>query len=147
MSNINEFTKKEFTFILNNDTIKKKEGIYLKLIEYPKCSTCKKAKDWLLKNNITFIEQNIKENPPTKEELKYYQTLTEKPLNKFFNTTGLKYKELNLKDKIKDMSEEEKLTLLSQNGMLIKRPLLIGDNFLLIGFNEKEYEKFIKKEG
>lgn len=117
----------------------------MKLIEYPKCSTCKKARDWLTNNNIPFISQNIKEHPPTKEELKQYLNLTTKPINKFFNTSGLKYKELNLKDKIYFLSEEEKLDLLSQDGMLIKRPLLVGNDFIIIGFKEKEYEEYLKE--
>ncbi len=119
----------------------------MKLIEYPKCSTCKKARDWLVQNNISFTSQNIKETPPTKEELKQYLNLTEKPINKFFNTSGLKYKELNLKDKINTLSEDEKITLLSQDGMLIKRPLLVGENFVLIGFKKEEYKNILKKEG
>ena len=119
----------------------------MKLIEYPKCSTCKKAKQWLIENNISFEEQNIKENPPTAEDLKYYLSLTDKPINKFFNTSGLKYKELNLKEKLNNLSEEEKINLLSQDGMLIKRPLLIGDEFILIGFKEVEYQDKLKKEG
>lgn len=117
----------------------------MKLIEYPKCSTCKKARDWLTNNNISFISQNIKEHPPTKEELKQYLNLTTKPINKFFNTSGLKYKELNLKDKIYSLSEGEKLDLLSQDGMLIKRPLLVEDDFIIIGFKEKEYEEYLKE--
>ncbi len=119
----------------------------MKLIEYPKCSTCKKAEYYLNKNNIEYRTQNIKENPPSIEELKYYLTLTDKTINQLFNTSGLIYKELNLKDKLKDLSEDEKLTLLSENGMLIKRPLLIGEDFLIIGFNQKEYDNVIKKEG
>lgn len=119
----------------------------MKLIQYPKCSTCKKAVLWLQEHQIAFESQDIKENPPTKEELKYYLTLTDKPINKFFNTSGLKYKELNLKEKINTLSEEEKLTLLSQDGMLIKRPLLVGEHFILLGFKQEEYEKYLKKEG
>lgn len=119
----------------------------MKLIEYSKCSTCKKAKKWLLDNNISFTIQDIKTNPPTIEELKHYLTLTDKPIDKFFNTSGLKYKELKLKDKIKILSEEEKLKLLSQDGMLIKRPLLVGEKFIMIGFKEAEYQSILKKEG
>lgn len=119
----------------------------MKLIEYPKCSTCKKAREYLSKNHIEFITQNIKENPLSVEELKHYLTLTDKPINKLFNTSGLIYKELNLKDKLKELSEDEKLTLLSENGMLIKRPLLIGEDFMIIGFHQEEYDNIIKKEG
>lgn len=119
----------------------------IKLIYYPKCSTCKKAVSWLQDHHVDFLTQDIKENPPSKEELKHYLTLTDKSINKFFNTSGLKYKELNLKEKITTLSEEEKITLLSQDGMLIKRPLLVGDDFILIGFKQEEYEEYLKKEG
>ena len=123
------------------------KGVSMKLIQYSKCSTCKKAVSWLKKNNIEFTTQDIKEQPPTKEELKYYLTLTDKPINNFFNTSGLKYKELNLKNKIDSLTEAEKITFLSNDGMLIKRPLLVSEDFILIGFKEKEYEKYLKKEG
>lgn len=118
----------------------------VKFIHYPNCSTCKKAKQWLMEHNISFTEQNIKENPPTLEELKHYSTLTDKPLNKFFNTSGLKYKELNLKDKMPTLSDEEKLELLSSDGMLIKRPLLVGDDFILIGFRPQEWEQTLRRK-
>ncbi|MEE3343465.1 MAG: Spx/MgsR family RNA polymerase-binding regulatory protein [Bacilli bacterium] len=111
-------------------------------IEYPKCSTCKKAKKYLINHNIDFLTRDITKDIPTKEELKKYLSLTEhKNINKFFNTSGMKYRELNLKDKLSKMTEEEKIDLLSKDGMLIKRPLLILDNSILIGYKEKEYQK------
>ena len=97
-------------------------------LEYPKCSTCKKAKKWLEENNISFNDRNIAEQNPTKEELKEWHKKSGLPLKRFFNTSGLVYKELALKDKLKDMSEEEQYTILSTNGMLVKRPLIITEN-------------------
>lgn len=113
-------------------------------IEYPKCSTCKKAKKWLLDNNIDFEDRNIIENTPTEEELRKWITESKKDIKKFFNTSGLKYKELKLKEKLPIMSEEEKIKLLSSDGMLIKRPLLVSDNIILTGFKIEEWEKNIK---
>ena len=110
-------------------------------LEYPKCSTCKKAKKWLEQNNITFEDRNIAEQNPTKEELKVWHQKSGMPLKKFFNTSGLVYKELALKDKLKDMTEEEQYAILSTNGMLVKRPLIITENSILIGFKEAEWEK------
>ncbi len=110
-------------------------------LEYPKCSTCKKAKKWLEENNISFNDRNIAEQNPTKEELKEWHKKSGLPLKRFFNTSGLVYKELALKDKLKDMSEEEQYTILSTNGMLVKRPLIITENSILIGFKETEWEK------
>lgn len=113
-------------------------------IEYQKCSTCKKAKKWLLDNNIDFEDRNIIENTPTEEELRKWITESKKDIKKFFNTSGLKYKELKLKEKLPIMSEEEKIKLLSSDGMLIKRPLLVSDNIILTGFKIEEWEKNIK---
>lgn len=113
-------------------------------IEYPKCSTCKKAKKWLVDNNIEFKDRNIVENTPTEKELKKWITDSKKDIKKFFNTSGLKYKELNLKEKLPNMTDNEKLKLLSSDGMLIKRPLLITDNKILAGFREKEWEDIFK---
>ena len=96
-------------------------------IEYPKCSTCKKAKKWLEKNNIEFIDRNIVEETPTVEELIEWIQKSGKELKKWFNTSGLKYKELNLKDKLVTMSDKEKIELLASDGMLIKRPVLVSD--------------------
>ena len=113
-------------------------------IEYPKCSTCKKAKKWLVDNNIEFKDRNIVENTPTEKELKKWITESKKEIKKFFNASGLKYKELNLKEKLPNMTDNEKIKLLSSDGMLIKRPLLIMDNKILAGFREKEWEDVFK---
>lgn len=117
--------------------------IFMEFIYYPKCSTCIKAKKYIeeLGLNVTF--RDIKENNPTKEELTTFYQKSNLPLKKFFNTSGLLYKEMNLKDKLKDMNEDEMLTLLSTNGMLVKRPLLIGDDFVLVGFKKEEVEKLV----
>ncbi len=111
----------------------------LNFICYPKCTTCQKAKGWLEKNNITFEERSIKEENPTLEELSLWYGISGQPLKRFFNTSGLLYKSLGLKDKLPGMSEQEMLSLLASDGMLVKRPLLIGDSFVLIGFKEKEW--------
>ena len=110
-------------------------------LEYPKCTTCKKAKAWLESNGVAFDDRHIVEENPTAEELKAWWEKSGLPLKKFFNTSGLLYKELQLKDKLPDMSEEEQIELLSTNGMLVKRPLVIGDDFVLVGFKEAEWEK------
>ena len=110
-------------------------------LEYPKCTTCKKAKAWLESNGIAFDDRHIVEANPTAEELKAWWQMSGLPLKKFFNTSGLLYKELKLKDKIPTMTEEEQIELLSTNGMLVKRPLIIGDDFVLVGFKEAEWEK------
>ena len=109
-------------------------------IEYPKCSTCQKAKKWLINNNVEFEDRNIVENTPTEKELKKWITESKKDIKKFFNTSGIKYKELNLKEKLPNMTDDEKIKLLSSDGMLIKRPLVITDNTILTGFREKEWE-------
>lgn len=110
-------------------------------LEYPKCTTCKKAKAWLEGNSVAFDDRHIVENNPTAEELKAWWEKSGLPLKKFFNTSGLLYKELKLKDKISTMTEEEQIELLSTNGMLVKRPLIIGEDFVLVGFKEAEWEK------
>lgn len=113
------------------------------LIEYPKCSTCQKAKKWLEANHITFEERHIVEQRPTEEELKEWIKQSGYPVKRFFNTSGMKYKELNLKEKLTEMSEEEQIRLLATDGMLVKRPLIIGEQ-ILVGFREKEWtEKLI----
>ena len=112
-------------------------------IEYPKCSTCRKAKKWLLDNNIEFTDRNIVEDTPTREELKKWIEESKKDIKNFFNTSGLKYKELNLKEKLINMTDEEKIKLLSSDGMLIKRPLVITENKILIGFKEGEWKEKI----
>lgn len=110
-------------------------------LEYPKCTTCKKAKKWLVDRNITFDDRNIKEENPSKEELQEWYKISGQPLKKFFNTSGMIYRDLGLKDKLQSMSEEEQLELLASDGMLVKRPLAIGEDFVLIGFKEKEWEE------
>ena len=112
-------------------------------IEYPKCSTCKKAKKFLEDNNITYNDRNIKEDNPSKKELKDFINKSNKDINKFFNTSGMLYRENDLKNKIKTMSFEEKIELLSTDGMLVKRPILVTDKKVLIGFNEEEWKKNI----
>ncbi len=108
-------------------------------IEYPKCSTCKKAKKWLEDKGIAFEDRHIVENNPTAEELREWIKKSGLDIKRFFNTSGMKYRDLGLKDKLADMEEEEKLTLLSSDGMLVKRPLVVGDNVVLVGFKEKEW--------
>lgn len=110
-------------------------------LEYPKCTTCKKAKAWLEANSVAFTDRHIVENNPTAEELKAWWEKSGLPLKKFFNTSGLLYKELQLKDKIPTMTEEEQIELLSTNGMLVKRPLIIGEDFVLVGFKEAEWDR------
>ena len=110
-------------------------------IEYPKCSTCKKAKKFLDENNIKYIDRHILEETPNVEELSKWIKRSNLDINKFFNTSGMKYRELNIKEKIKDMSEDEIYELLASDGMLIKRPLFISDTLILKGFKEKEWEQ------
>ena len=110
-------------------------------LEYPKCTTCKKAKAWLEQNRISFVDRHIVEDNPAAEELKIWWQKSGLPLRRFFNTSGLLYKEMQLKDKLQGMSEEEMLTLLATNGMLVKRPLIIGSDFVLVGFKEAEWER------
>lgn len=113
-------------------------------LEYPKCSTCKKAKNWLESNGVEFEDRHVVENNPTADELKAWYEKSGFPLKKFFNTSGLKYKELGLKDKLPDMTEEEQINLLATDGMLVKRPLVIGDDFVLIGFKEAQWAEKLK---
>lgn len=110
-------------------------------IEYPKCSTCKNAKKWLNENNISYLDRHILEKTPTPEELTTWIKMSGLEIKKFFNTSGLKYKELGLKDKLATMSEADKIQLLSSDGMLIKRPLVIGEDFVLIGFKENAWKE------
>lgn len=109
-------------------------------IEYPKCSTCKKAKKWLEENGVEFIDRNIVTQTPTVEELEKWIEKSGQDIKKWFNTSGLKYKEMNLKDKLESMSEKEKIELLASDGMLIKRPLLVSDKWILIGFKEEVWK-------
>ena len=117
----------------------------LKFICYPKCTTCRKAKKWLDDNKIRYELRDIKIDNPTFEELTAWYRLSKLPLRKFFNTSGLLYKSLDLKNKLPSMTEEGMLSLLAKDGMLVKRPLLIGDDFVIVGFKEQEWaENFIK---
>ena len=110
-------------------------------LEYPPCSTCKKAKQWLDIHGVSYTARHIKEENPTYEELKHWYTISGMPLKKFFNTSGLLYKALELKDRLPSMSEEEQLRLLATDGMLVKRPLVVTDNgTVLTGFKEKDWE-------
>lgn len=111
----------------------------IKFIYYPKCSTCVKAKKFLQNNNIEFEERHIVDERPSKEELEQWIKLSGLEIKKFFNTSGKLYKELALKDKIKVMSDEEKIDILASNGMLVKRPILVKDDIVLVGFKEEEY--------
>ena len=113
-------------------------------IWYPKCSTCQKAKKWLESKGFAFEERLIKEQNPTEDELREWQKLSGLPLKKFFNTSGLLYKSLELKDKLPSMSEDDQYKLLASDGMLVKRPVLIGDDFVLTGFKEAEWEEKTK---
>ncbi|MDD7516695.1 arsenate reductase family protein [Ruminococcus flavefaciens] len=111
---------------------------------YPKCTTCQKAKKWLDEKGIKYELRDIKENNPSYDELKKWYKASGQPLKKFFNTSGLLYKSMELKNKLPNMSEEEQLKILATDGMLVKRPLLIKDNTVLIGFKEKDYEELFK---
>jgi len=111
---------------------------------YPKCTTCQKAKKWLEEQKIEYTERHIAENNPTYEELKEWHEKSGLPLKKFFNTSGLLYKEMQLKDKLVTMGEEEMLQLLATNGMLVKRPLLINGETVLVGFKESEWSEKLK---
>ena len=118
----------------------------IELIEYPKCSTCKKAKKWLQDHQIEFHDRDITKDTPTKEELKTYLKISQYPIKRYFNTSGNLYKEFALKDKLDTMSEDEKLEILSQHGMLIKRPIVVSDSFILVGFREKEWNEILCKK-
>lgn len=111
---------------------------------YPKCTTCKKAQNWLDSKSINYELRDIKEQNPTYDELKKWYKTSGLPLKKFFNTSGLLYKSMGLKDKLADMSEEEQLKLLSTDGMLVKRPILINGDKILTGFKEKDWEEAVK---
>ena len=114
------------------------------VLVYRKCSTCLKALKWLEENQVEFEERAIVTENPTYEELKEWYGKSKLPLKKFFNTSGLLYKEMRLKDKLAEMSEEEQLRLLATNGMLVKRPLVVGEDFVLTGFREKEWMEKLK---
>ncbi|MDE5781213.1 MAG: arsenate reductase family protein [Lachnospiraceae bacterium] len=113
---------------------------------YPRCTTCKKALKWLQENEIVYEERDIKSDNPSKEEIKSWYEKSGLPLKRFFNTSGNLYKEMKLKDKLGEMTEEEQIELLSTDGMLVKRPVLVGEDFVLTGFKETEWEKVLKSE-
>lgn len=110
-------------------------------IEYPKCTTCKKAKKWLDEHGIEYIDRHIVEDNPSGEELCEWISASGLPIKKFFNTSGMKYRELSLKDKLPEMSDEEKIELLSSDGMIVKRPLVVHGDIVLVGFRESEWEE------
>lgn len=114
------------------------------VLVYRKCSTCIKALKWLEENNIEFTERPMKEENPTYEELKEWYERSGLPLKKFFNTSGLLYKDMKLKDRLPSMTEEEQLQLLATDGMLVKRPFVVGDDYVLTGFKEAEWKERMK---
>ena len=109
-------------------------------VEYPKCSTCKKAKAWLDGRGLAYDDRHIVEDNPTADELRAWHGASGLPLKRFFNTSGMLYRDMGLKDKLPDMSEDDMLDLLATNGMLVKRPLLVLDDTVLVGFRAKEWE-------
>ena len=113
-------------------------------MQYPPCSTCQKAKKWLDEKGIVYESRHIKEEKPTAEELRQWHGISGLPLKKFFNTSGLLYKSMNLKDRLPGMTEDEQIELMASDGMLVKRPLLIAEGRVLVGFREKEWEALLK---
>lgn len=109
-------------------------------MEYPKCSTCQRAKKWLQAHEVSFEDRHIKDDRPTASELKEWIARSGLPVRKFFNTSGMVYKELGLKDKLPNMSEDEMIEVLASDGMVVKRPLIVGSDFVLVGFKEQEWE-------
>ena len=116
----------------------------LLFIQYPSCSTCKKAKKWLDEKKQSYTERSIKDENPSEEELRAWHKKSGLPLKKFFNASGLVYRDMGLKDKLSAMSEDEQFRLLASDGMLVKRPLLIGDDFVLVGFQEENWKEALK---
>ena len=114
-------------------------------LQYPPCSTCQKAKKWLDEHGFVYTARHIKEDNPTVDELRAWIAASGLPIKRFFNTSGLVYKNLGLKDKLPAMSEEEQIALLASDGMLVKRPLLVDEDFVLVGFKEAEWESRLKK--
>ena len=112
-------------------------------VQYPKCSTCKKAKAFLDERGVAYEERHIVEDNPTLDELKKWYEMSDYPLKRFFNTSGMRYREMGLKDKLADMSEEEQLKLLATDGMLVKRPILVDGERVRVGFKEKEWEEMV----
>lgn len=114
-------------------------------VEYPKCTTCRKAKKWLQEKGLEFIDRDIKEDNPSKEELKKWLDISGLPIKKFFNTSGMLYREKGMKDKINTLSEEELLDILSEDGMMVKRPIVVKDDKVLVGFKEETFEEALLK--
>ena len=125
-------------------SIFRREEMLMLFVEYPKCTTCQKAKKWLDENKIEYEDRHIKENNPTLEELKEWHKRSGLPLKKFFNTSGLLYKELKLKDKLPTMSEEEQYELLASDGMLVKRPIIVKEDKILVGFKVETWEENLR---
>lgn len=117
----------------------------VEFINYPKCTTCIKARKWLEENNIDFNNRDIVKENPTEEEIKKYLNISKKEIKRFFNTSGIIYREMNLKDKLANMTIEEQIKLLASNGKIVKRPLLVSEKEVLIGFKQEEWEEFFKK--
>lgn len=122
----------------------RKEKMSVLFLEYPKCSTCQKAKKWLDEQKVEYEERHIKEQNPTAEELKAWYKRSGLPLKRFFNTSGQLYKSMQLKDKLPNMSEEEQLQLLGTDGMLVKRPLIVKEDTVLVGFRAAEWEEKLR---
>lgn len=118
-------------------------GNKMLFVEYPKCTTCKKAKKWLDDNQLVHEDRHIVEDNPTAEEIKVWVEMSGLPIKRFFNTSGMKYRELELKDKLQAMTDEEQYALLATDGMLVKRPVLVGDDFVKVGFREKEWSQLL----
>lgn len=121
--------------------MKRKEDRKMLFVHYPKCTTCKRAKKWLDEHQISYEERDIKENNPSLEELKEWYQRSGLPLKRFFNTSGMLYKEMKLKDKLPEMSADEQLALLASDGMLVKRPIVVTKESVLVGFKEAQWEE------
>jgi len=115
-------------------------------VQYPKCSTCRKAKKWLDEHNIDYQSKHIVEDNPTADELREWWEISDLPLKRFFNTSGMKYRELKLKDKLPEMSEDEQLNILATDGMLVKRPIIVDDDDLQVGYNTDDISIFLPQE-
>ncbi|EDN78512.1 transcriptional regulator, Spx/MgsR family [Mediterraneibacter gnavus ATCC 29149] len=127
--------------IQTKSNTKRKEDRPMLFVHYPKCTTCKRAKKWLDEHQISYEERDIKENNPSLEELKEWYQRSGLPLKRFFNTSGMLYKEMKLKDKLPEMSEDEQLALLASDGMLVKRPIVVTKESVLVGFKEAQWEE------
>lgn len=114
------------------------------LMCYKKCTTCAKTRNWLDENQIEYKERDIKESNPTESELRRWHKQSGLPLKRFFNTSGMKYRELDLKNKLPNMSEDEQFKLLATDGMIVKRPIAVGDDYVLVGFKEKEWQEEVR---